>query len=45
MRMDHPNIVKIYEIIETETECYIVMYGPFNQGIGYWRRIDGLCHF
>jgi serine/threonine protein kinase len=25
MRLNHPNIIKIYQVIESETECYIVM--------------------
>lgn len=25
IRLNHPNIIKIYQIIESETECYIVM--------------------
>ncbi len=26
MRLDHPNIVRIYQVLETEEECFIVMY-------------------
>jgi serine/threonine protein kinase len=25
MRLSHPNIIKIYQVIDTETECFIVM--------------------
>lgn len=25
MRLNHPNIIKIYQVIESEKECYIVM--------------------
>lgn len=25
MRLSHPNIIKIYQVIDTETDCFIVM--------------------
>jgi serine/threonine protein kinase len=29
MRLDHPNVVKIYQVLDSETECYVVMeYAP-----------------
>ncbi len=26
MRLEHPNIIKIFQVMETETECFVVMY-------------------
>jgi serine/threonine protein kinase len=26
MRLNHPNIIKVYQVIDSEHECFIVMY-------------------
>ena len=25
MRLDHPNVIRLYQIMETDDECYVVM--------------------
>ena len=25
MRLDHPHVIKVFQVLETEDECYIVM--------------------
>lgn len=39
MRLDHPNIVKVYQVFESKTECYIVMeYASGGEMIEYINR-------
>lgn len=26
MRLDHPNVIRLYQVMETEDECFVVMY-------------------
>ncbi|KAJ3341274.1 MAP microtubule affinity-regulating kinase 1 [Gonapodya sp. JEL0774] len=36
MRLDHPNIIKLYQVMENEDECYVVMeYAPGGELIDY----------
>jgi hypothetical protein len=32
MCLGHPNIIKIFQVIETDSECHIVMYSRRNKG-------------
>ena len=33
LRLDHPNIVKVYQVIDSEEETLIIMYYPIKQVI------------
>ncbi|KXS21789.1 Pkinase-domain-containing protein, partial [Gonapodya prolifera JEL478] len=36
MRLDHPNIIKLFQVMENEDECYVVMeYAPGGELIDY----------
>eukprot|EP00842_Homolaphlyctis_polyrhiza_P000635 jgi/Hompol1/1572/HPOL_005641-RA len=43
MRLDHPNIIKIYQVLETEEECFVVMeYAKGGELIDYIAARDYL---
>lgn len=43
MRLDHPNVIKLYQVMETENECYIIMeYAQGGELIDYIAARDRL---
>lgn len=36
MRLNHPNVIRLYQVIETDEECYVVMFvtSSYNPTLG-----------